>query len=137
MIIEPMLPDFQYLMVTRSGGLAGATQTLKVDQHLRAAVTDTLAGARLFTLDARIAQELMASLALMAARHPAASAARGCDLFHYDIELAWGGNVYVVHSVDIGAGEALHGVIMAANNLMAEPESGPVRRMTLHSLRSS
>ncbi|MBC7644988.1 MAG: hypothetical protein H7123_07665 [Thermoleophilia bacterium] len=132
MIIAPNLPDFQYLKVTRSGGIRGVTQTPNVDQHLRAAVTDTFAGARLFTLDAQAAQELMTSLTALASHRSAPSTTRGYDMFHYDIELAWGRNVYVVHSVDVGADEALHGVMMAANNLITDTGLPRAGHMTLH-----
>lgn len=118
MHIEPAVPDFKYVRIIKSGGFAGVMQSITLDQGLNADVNCGRTGNRKFTLDAHSSQELMNALATTLARKPMASTAQGCDLFEYDIEIAWGTNVYRVHSVDLGADEALLGVMYAANKLI-------------------
>ena len=62
---------------------------------------------------------------------PEASTRQGCDLFHYDIELAYNGTVYRISSVELGAEEALAGVMFAANSLIDAPRD-PIHAMSLH-----
>jgi hypothetical protein len=138
MHIEPILPDFQFLRLTRSGGILGVTQTLHVTPDMQAAMTDSHAtwGTRTVQLDAYTAQELMAAMSTLAVTRPGPSTRRGADMFSYDIELGWGGHVYRVHSVDIGADEALHGVMMAASRVLAGESADPLAGdgMTLHTV---
>lgn len=131
MHIEPVMPDFEYVKIRRSGGIMGADQSLSIDRDLVAHVRDRRAGERSFNLDAFSAQELMQALAMLAERNPAPSTRKGCDMFHYDVELSVGGVVHRFHSVDIGADEALHGVMFAANRLI-ERDPDPVHIMSLH-----
>ena len=131
MHIEPIIPNFDHVTIRRTGGIVGMDQSLHIDRELGARVTDRIAGDRSFALDAWSAQELMVALSKLAARQPASSSAKGYDLFHYDIELAFDGTVYHIDSVDLGADEALHGVMMAANRLM-DGEIEPIHIMSLH-----
>jgi hypothetical protein len=133
MHIEPVFNDFKGVTIRRTGGIAGLSQTLHIDQDLRATVHDRHAGDRTVQLDAWQAQELMAALGTLVERNPAASTAQGYDLFNYDVELAWNGHTYRINSVDLGADEALHGVMLAAGKLIAkDPE--PFHVMSLHTL---
>lgn len=131
MQIDPIVSDFQYVRIRRSGGIMGVQQTVHVDDDFDAVVQDSFHGTRSGTLDAQAASELMSALARMRAAQPVASRARGCDLFQYDIELAAGGTVYHVSSVDLGADEALHGVMLAANRLL-DGQLAPSNPMSLH-----
>ncbi|MCW2949381.1 MAG: hypothetical protein JWN41_394 [Thermoleophilia bacterium] len=133
MRIEPTLPQFDYVTIRRTGGIMGVDQTLHVDRELDASVTDRHFGDRAFNLDAYMSQELMAALSTLIARNPTASTRVGCDLFHYDIEVASGGTVHRFSSVDLGADEALHGVMLAANDLMSH-QLAPAKSMTLHAV---
>lgn len=131
MHIEPIIPDFQYVRIHRTGGIMGVNQTLHIDEDYDAVVKDSRTGIRTGTLDAFTSSELMSALARLASERPGPSTARGCDLFEYDIELAVGGNVFRVSSVDLGADEALHGVMLAANRLL-DGELNPIHPMSLH-----
>jgi hypothetical protein len=133
MYIEPPLTGFDYVTIRRTGGILGVNQLLHVDGELRARVEDRHAGTRAFELDAFTSQELLHALATLAERQPAPSPRTGCDLFHYDIELAVDGRVYRFNTVDIGADEALHGVMLAANRLI-EHDPLPFHVMSLHTL---
>ena len=131
MHIEPVIPDFEYVKIRRTGGIVGVDELLHVDQTLAASVTDRLGGDRRFELDAFTSQELMHALSRLVAVNPAPSDRRGFDMFHYDVELGIGGRVHTFHSVDVGADEALHGVMLAAQRLVrADP--APLHPMTLH-----
>ncbi len=133
MHIEPLVPDFDYVKIRRTGGLLGVNQSLHVDRDLKARVSDLHAGDRAFDLDAYTSQELMAALATFIARNPGASDGRGWDLFHYDIELSAGGRVYHVNTVELGADEAIHGVMLAANRLIQQ-DPNPFHPMTMHTM---
>ena len=133
MHIEPVFQDFKGVTIRRSGGIAGLAQSLHLDEHLLATVQDQHAGDRTVQLDAWQAQELMAALATLVERNPGASTAKGYDLFHYDVELAWNGHTYRISSVDLGADEALHGVMLAAGKLIAN-DPDPFHVMSLHTL---
>jgi len=131
MYIDPVIPDFQYVKIRRSGGIMGVRQELHVDGNLEARVQDSFAGNRAFNLDAYTSSELMNALARLQRDRPGPSTAKGCDFFHYDIELSAGGQVYRISSVDLGADEALHGVMFAANRLI-EGDPFPIHPMSLH-----
>lgn len=135
MHIEPALPDFHGVTIRRSGGIMGMDQTLTIGEDLNAKVICSRTGEHAFALDAFTAQELMQALATFAAERPTASTARGADMFNYDIELSWNGSTYRVRSVDVGADDALHGVMFAANRLMNERDEQPVHVMQLHDAR--
>ena len=132
MYIEPALPDFKHVTIRRTGGIVGLDQTLVIDKDLNAQVKCRLEGERRFQLDAFTSQELMQALATFAEIRPTASNAKGADMFNYDIELTWNGDTYRVHSVDVGADDALHGVMFAANRLMAKGYEPPMHIMSLH-----
>lgn len=132
MYIEPALPEFKHVTIRRTGGIIGMDQTLTIDGDLSAHVKCRMDGERTFQLDAFTSQELMQALAKFAAERPAASNARGADMLNYDIELSWNGNTYRVRSVDVGADDALHGVMFAANHLMASGYEPPMHIMSLH-----
>ena len=130
MNVAPVIPEFEYVTIRRTGGLLGVDESLHVGRDLSAAVTDRHRGDRSFSLDAITSQELMHSLASLVDRNPDPSSRRGCDLFHYDIELSYGGRVFHFNSVDLGADEALHGVMLAANRLIdADPAPSSVMRL--------
>jgi hypothetical protein len=131
MYIEPILPDFQYVKIRRTGGILGVDQSLHVDGSLAATVSDRMSGTRRFALDAMGSAQLMHALSQLVARDPQPSTRRGCDLFHYDIELSYGGTIYRFNSVDLGADEALHGVTLAANQLI-DHQPKPFQTMQLH-----
>lgn len=118
MHIEPVIPDFEYVKIRRTGGILGVDESLQIGPDLAAKVTDRHRGDRSFELDAYSAQELMSALSTLAASNAKSSTRTGCDLFHYDIELKYGGTTYRFNSVDLGADEALHGVTLAANRLI-------------------
>jgi hypothetical protein len=103
MHIEPVIPDFEYVRIRRTGGILGVDESLHIGSDLAAKFT---------------AQELMSALSTLAASNAKSSTRTGCDLFHYDIELKYGGTTYRFNSVDLGADEALHGVTIAANQLI-------------------
>lgn len=131
MHIEPVIPDFDYVTIRRTGGFVGVDERLHVDGSLAASVTDRIAGNRRFDLDAFTSQELMQALAHLVAINPAPSERQGFDMFHYDVELSIGGRVHTFHSVDVGADEALHGVMLAAQRLVRE-DPAPFHPMELH-----
>lgn len=131
MHIEPTFPDFNYVRIRRTGGILGVDQSLHLDRDLQASVEDRHRGDRTFTLDAWTSQELMAALSRLVERNPPPSTRTGCDLFHYDIELSFGGSTYRFNSVDLGADEALHGVSLAANRLI-DRNPAPFHPMQLH-----
>ncbi|MCB0880047.1 MAG: hypothetical protein KDC46_13835 [Thermoleophilia bacterium] len=131
MYIAPVFPEFKYVKIRRTGGILGVDQSLHVGSDLDAKVTDRHRGDRTFELDAFTSQELMKALAELVERNPDPSTRQGCDLFHYDIELAYDGKVYHFDSVDLGADEALHGVMLAANQLI-DKDPNPVHIMQLH-----
>lgn len=131
MYIEPALPDFEYVTIRRTGGFVGVDETLHVDRDLAARVADRHHGDRAFELDAFTSQELMTALARLVATNPAPSTSRGFDLFNYNVELSIDGRIHVFHSVDLGADEALHGVMLAANRLVRQ-DPDPIHPMTLH-----
>ncbi len=131
MHIEPIIPDFDYVKIRRTGGILGVDETLHVDRHFGASVSDRIAGDRVFELDAYTSQELMHALARLAQVNPAPSRRRGFDMFTYDVELSIGGKLQTFHSVDVGADEALHGVMLAANRLVRE-DPAPFHPMNLH-----
>jgi len=132
MHIEPIIPsEFTAITIRRTGGIRGMDQTVRVDRRLIADVRDERAGDRTFALDAWSAQELMTAVSTLVARRPSASSRQGCDLFHYDIAVESGGTVLHFSSVELGADEALHGVMLAANRLIdGSPE--PIHTMSLH-----
>jgi hypothetical protein len=137
MYIEPALPAFDYVTIRRSGGFIGLDQALHIDRDLDAHVSDRIAGSsHSFTLDAYTANELMVALARLTQARPEPSHTLGCDMLRYDIELSAGGTVYHISSVDLGADEALHGVMLAANHLLdGEPfPIHPMSPMTLHTV---
>ncbi|MCW2921349.1 MAG: hypothetical protein JWL76_1223 [Thermoleophilia bacterium] len=131
MHIEPIIPDFDFVKIRRSGGFVGVDETLQVDRNFAASVTDRMSGDRTFELDAFTSQELMHALARLAQVKPEPSSHNGFDMFHYDVELSIGGNLQAFHSVDVGADEALHGVMLAANRLVHD-DPNPFHTMTLH-----
>lgn len=131
MHIEPVIPDFDYVKIRRTGGILGVDELLHVDRTLAASVTDRIAGDRLFELDAFTSQELMHALARLVEVKPDPSTRRGCDMFHFDVELSIGGRLQTFHSIDVGADEALHGVMLAANRLIRE-DPAPFHTMSLH-----
>lgn len=131
MHIEPIIPDFNFVRIRRTGGILGVDQSIHVDRGLSATVEDRFAGTRSFDLDAASSHELMVALSTLVARNPEPSRRTGCDLFHYDIELSYAGRVYTFSSVDLGADEALHGVTLAAGRLI-DNEPLPFRTMQLH-----
>ena len=130
MHIEPVLNDFDYVTIRRTGGIMGANQRLHIDKDLTASIQDRHVGDRVLDLDAFTAHDLMVALSHLIERNPGPSTARGADFFHYDVEIACGGVVHTFHSVDLGADEALQGVMIAANNLLANPQ--PIHAMTMH-----
>ena len=132
MIIDSILPAFSKVVIRRSGGFAGLSQTLTVDQSLKARVDCSHSGERAFQLDAHASQELMQALVRVATEQPKSSPAQGADMFTYDIELSWSGKTYRISSVDVGADDALHGVMFAANRLMAPSYQQPIHVMSLH-----
>lgn len=131
MHIEPVIPDFDYVKIRRTGGLVGVDELLHVDRTLAAAVTDRMAGDRRFELDAFTSQELMHALSRLVSVNPRPSSQNGFDMFHYDVELSIGGRVHTFHSVDVGADEALHGVMLAAQRIVRE-DFNPFHTMSLH-----
>ncbi len=131
MYVEPVFHDLDYVRIRRTGGILGVDQSLHVDASLTASVQDRHRGDRSFQLDAFTSQELMQALATLVARNPAPSSRTGCDLFHYDIELSFGGTVHHFSSVDLGADEALHGVTLAANRLI-DRNPNPLHIMRLN-----
>jgi hypothetical protein len=133
MHIEPVIPEFHSVTIRRSGGIMGLNETLHIDEDLHATVRDRRRGDRSVQLDAYTSQELMTALATLVERAPKASTATGYDLFNYDVELAWNGHTYRISSVDLGADEALHGVMLAAGKLI-ERDPDPFHVMSLHTL---
>ncbi|MCW2924365.1 MAG: hypothetical protein JWM98_1769 [Thermoleophilia bacterium] len=133
MHIEPVMPHFEYLTVRRTGGILGVDQTLHVDGNLTGRVSDRGLGDRALNLDAFTSQELMTAVSTLIARNPGASTRRGFDLFHYDIEVASDGKVYRFSTVELGADEALHGVMLASDRLIAN-DPDPFHTMTLHTI---
>ena len=133
MHIEPIIPEFHSVTIRRTGGIMGLSETLHIDQDLHATVRDRMRGDRNVQLDASTSQELMSALAKLVATAPEASSASGYDLFHYDVELAWNGHTYRIRSVDLGADEALHGVMLAAGRLI-ERDPDPFHVMSLHTV---
>lgn len=133
MHIESIVPGFNYVRIRRSGGVMGVDQTLHINDALEAVVNDRRIGTRTGSLDAYTANEMMTALARLARERPQASTAAGYDLFEYDIELAAGGTVFHISSVDLGADEALHGVMLAANRLL-DGELEPIHPMSLHAV---
>lgn len=131
MYIEPIFPGFNYVRIRRTGGILGVDQSLHIDETLAATVADRFAGDRKFALDATSSQELMAALSTLVNKNPAPSSRTGCDLFHYDIELSYAGQIYTFSSVDLGADEALHGVTLAAGKIM-DNNPFPFQPMQLH-----
>ncbi len=131
MHIEPLIPDFEYVKIRRTGGIVGVDELLHVDDTLAASVTDRMAGDRRFELDAFTSQELMHALSRLVAVNPAPSDRRGFDMFHYDVELSIGGRVHTFHSVDVGADEVLHGVMLAAQRLV-RGDFNPFHTMSMH-----
>lgn len=122
MPVDRIMPDFQSLTVVKSGGIMGSVERLHVDRTLRTTVS-TLGAEHQFDLDACDAENLLHALADTARRQPGASERRGADLFQYDIELCWNGSVYRVRSVDLGADEALHGIMLVANRLLRQAQA--------------
>lgn len=133
MHIEPIIPDFDHVTIRRTGGILGVDETLHLDRRLGAVVSDRLRGDRVFELDAFASQELMQALTQLLATNPAPSTRRGADLFHYDIELSVAGQVHRFRSVDLGADEALHGVMLAARRIQ-QGDPAPIHTMTLNVL---
>ncbi len=135
MLIDPVLPDFEFVRIRRSGGLLGVDESLTIDRDLEAKVSDRMRGDRSFALDAHASQELMEALKTLVERNPGASTSHGADLFHYDIELTSGGTSYHFSSVDLGADEALHGVMLAANRLIESggSDAAHIMRLTVES----
>ena len=129
MYIEPV-SAFEYLRVTRSGGIAGELRSLQVSDNLSARV-DHPDDVHNFQLDALTAQELMVSLGTLAARGASSGDDGAFDAFQYDIELGWNGKVYRFNAVELAADEALHGVISTTNRLLDSPP-GEFHIMSLH-----
>jgi hypothetical protein len=130
MHLDPVFPDFRSVTIRRTGGFLGVDQTLRIDRDLAATVTDRDEHHE-FQLDAYSSQELLHALSRLATARPEASRRQGCDLFHYDIELAYNGTVYRISSVELGAEEALAGVMFAANSLIDAPRD-PIHAMSMH-----
>lgn len=131
MHIDPIIPGFDFVTIRRTGGILGVDEMLQVDRRGGAVVSDRLRGDRLLTLDAYQSQELMSALATLVERAPAPSTRTGADLFHYDVELSIGGVTHRFQSVDLGADEALHGVMLAANGI-TRTDDHAIHPMTLH-----
>jgi hypothetical protein len=131
MHIEPVLPAFEYVRIRRTGGILGVDQALEVGSNLQANVTCRHSGDRSFALDAVASQELMGALSKLATSGATASPRTGADLFNYDVELAFDGTTYHFNSVDLGAHEALVGVMMAANRLI-DQDPDPAHIMQMH-----
>ena len=132
MHIEPIIPDFEYATIRRTGGILGVDETLHIDRRDTVAVKSRLTGDRVFEVDAFTSQELMHALARLVEVNPGPSTHRGFDMFHYDIELNIGGRVHTFHSVDVGADDALHGVMIAAARLAELDPANTVHPMELH-----
>jgi hypothetical protein len=131
MHIDPVLPAFEYVRIRRTGGILGVDQALEVGSNLQANVKCRHRGDRSFELDAVASQELMGALSKLAASGAQKSPRTGADLFHYDVELAFDGKTYRFNSVDLGAHEALVGVMMAANRLI-DQDPDPAHIMGMH-----
>ena len=131
MHIEPLIPDFDHVTIRRTGGIMGVDETLHLDSNLAAVVKDRHRGDRTFELDAYSSHELMVALSRLLEVNPGPSSRTGADLFHYDIELSVGGQVKRFRSVDLGADEALHGVMLAARNI-GHTDQNPFHTMALH-----
>lgn len=132
MHIEPVFAEFNHVTIRRTGGIMGMDQTMRLDRSLRAEITDRRRDTnRTMQLDAITSQQLMSALARFAERRPEPSTKRGCDMFHYDIELSWNGTTYRVRSVDLGADEALRGVMLAARRLL-DQQQDDYHMMELH-----
>lgn len=116
---------FEGVQIRRTGGYAGMDDEIRVTPNMVATITSRHAGEHTYELDEAAGQELLTALAKLA---DAPETERGerrpiPDAFQYDIELTWNGKVIHIHDADIGADDALHGVMYAANNLLtAVPE---------------
>ncbi|MCW2923930.1 MAG: hypothetical protein JWM98_1334 [Thermoleophilia bacterium] len=132
MLVAPVNASFDRVVIRRTGGIAGIDQTLTVGKDLAATVACRRDGDRSFQLDAAQAQELVHALSRVATERPTGNAAQVRDGLGYDIELTWNGQTYHVHGADVGADDALHGVMFAANRLMAGEEAAPFHTMEVH-----
>ncbi len=118
MQVEAVNNDFRYMKVVRSGGIAGFIEEVSVTDAMRAQINGALGATADIQLDARESEELLLAVGRVVKERPAPSKTRGADMFQYDREIGWNGDTYRVHSVGLGADEALHGVISIAAKLI-------------------
>jgi len=103
MHIEPIYPEFERVLVVRSGGFAGMIEQLEIAADLQANVTSSFDGERTFALSVDDATRLLTAIKGIVDDQPEPSAVQGADMYEYDIKVDWAGKIVTVRSVDVGA----------------------------------
>jgi hypothetical protein len=121
----------QYVTITRSGGLTGVAQQVRIDRaDLGAATVAALDGTQhRVALDASQSEDVLHALSGMIAAPGELKAGRP-DAYDYDIELTFDGETRHFHTNGLAADEALHGAIDltdTALNHHTELRSMPVK----------
>ena len=133
MNVDPVTPsNFRGATIRRTGGFAGLNEEIRIHEDLRATVSCPCHGERTVALDQATAQELLHAFTRVAKERPEPSKAKGCDFMNYDIEMSWNGSTFRVASADVGADDALHGVMYAANRIVNLSKPGERAETELH-----
>src|SRR4051812_37681784 len=119
MQVHAINEEFDYLAVTRAGGITGAVERVVIDRGMVAQVHRFLGADARVKVDAASAADTIHELAEWAARHiDHPTRPRGSDIFRYAIELGWKGHVYRFHADGLAVDEALHGTVALADRLL-------------------
>jgi hypothetical protein len=123
--VETPATAFEYLHIERSGGIAGARETVTVNRELNARIEAFLAPVHERALDATEAEELLEAVGKLIAGGTAKPGDAHPDQFVYQIEARWGGSTYTFHVQGSAETDALRGMLVIAAKLLANFSEGP------------